>query len=91
MTVLFRFLTFLAICSPGGTFAATTPQAEDAINIGVLAAQSGPYAEYGLEAKRGAELALAEFDGRAGGKPVQLIFETGDAAPEAIEARAKPW
>jgi branched-chain amino acid transport system substrate-binding protein len=89
MTILFRVLTFLAVSSLGGTFAATTPQAEDSIHIGVLAALSGPYAEYGLEAKRGAELALAEFNGRAGGKPIQLIFETGDAAPEAVEARAQ--
>ena len=88
MTALFRLLTFLAIGSLTATFAATTPQAEDSINIGVLAALSGPYAEYGREAKRGAELALAEFNGRAGGKPVQLIFESADGAPEAVEARA---
>ena len=89
MTALFRLLTFLAVSSLCGTFAATAPQAEDAINIGVLAAQSGPYAEYGREAKRGAELALAEFNGHAGGKSVQLIFESADGAPEAVQARAQ--
>ncbi|MDA0231573.1 MAG: ABC transporter substrate-binding protein [Proteobacteria bacterium] len=89
MTAFFRLLIFLAVSSLGGALAATAPQAEDAIHIGVLAAQSGPYAEYGIEAKRGAELALAEFDGRAGGRPVQLIFETGDGAPEAVQARAQ--
>ena len=89
MTVLIRLLTLLAVCSLGGTLPATTPRAEDAINIGVLAAQTGPYADYGLEAKRGAELALAEFNGRAGGKSVQLIFETGEAAAEAVQARAQ--
>jgi len=89
MIVLFRLLMLLAVCSLGGILAATTPRAEDAINIGVLAAQTGPFANYGLEAKRGAELALAEFDGRAGDKPVQLIFETGDAAAEAVQARAQ--
>ena len=89
MIVLIRLLTLLAVCSLGCTLAATTPRAKEAINIGVLAPQAGVYADYGLEAKRGAELALAEFDGSAGGKLVQLIFETGDAPAETIQARAQ--
>ena len=84
MTVIFRSLALLI-----GLFLSSTVAADDSVRIGVLAAKTGPYAAYGLEAKHGAELALAEFDGRAGGKPVQLIFETGDGAPEAVQARAQ--
>jgi len=87
MTVLFRFIALFIALSLGGT-AASHAQSDDDVKIGVLAAMIGPYAEYGHEAKRGAELALAEFNGRAGGKAVQLIFETGDGAPEAVQARA---
>ena len=63
--------------------------AEDNIRIGVLAAMTGPYAEYGLEAKRGVELALVEFDGHVSRKNIELIFETGDGAPARVAARAQ--
>jgi len=89
MTALFRFCTLLIGIFLGGMLAAGTARAEDSVKIGVLAAMTGPYAQYGLDAKRGAELALAEFDGHAGGKPVELIFETGDGAPEAVQSRAQ--
>ena len=85
MTVFIRLFTLLI----GIILCATAPRAEDAVKIGVLAAMSGPYAEYGQDARRGAELALAEFDGRAGGRPIELIFETGDGAPEKVAARAE--
>ena len=85
MTVFIRLFTLLI----GIILCATAPRAEEAVKIGVLAAMSGPYAEYGHDARRGAELALAEFDGRAGGRPIDLIFETGDGAPEKVAARAE--
>ncbi len=89
MTIFFRLFTLLIGISLAGAIAATAPRAEDIVKIGVLAAMRGPFAEYGFDARRGAEMALAEFDGRAGGKTVQLIFETGDATPEAVAARAQ--
>ena len=64
-------------------------RAEENIRIGIMAAMTGPYAEYGLEAKRGVELALHEFEGRAGGKNVELIFEVGDETSTLIAARAQ--
>ena len=81
-------LLFATICVVA-PIARDTARAEEHIRIGVLAALTGPYADYGQEAKRGAELALAEFDGRAGGRNVELIFESGDGAPAEIAARAQ--
>ena len=82
MTLYFRLLTLvigISVCA-----ASATAKAEEIVNIGVLAAMSGPFAEYGLDARRGAEMALAEFEGRAGGNPVRLVFEAAEGAPEGV-------
>ena len=89
MNFLFRiFLLFTCICLIT-LFARDAARAEENIRIGIMAAMTGPYAEYGLEAKRGVELALHEFEGRAGGKNVELIFEVGDETSTLIAARAQ--
>ena len=89
MNFLFRIsLLFTCICLIT-LFARDAARAEENIRIGIMAAMTGPYAEYGLEAKRGVELALHEFEGRAGGKNVELIFEVGDETSTLIAARAQ--
>lgn len=71
------------------SIAGNEARAQDNIRIGILAAMTGPYAEYGLEARRGVEMALAEFENRAGGRNVELIFESGDGPPARVAARAQ--
>jgi branched-chain amino acid transport system substrate-binding protein len=88
MTAYFRLFTLVIGLSLCGLLA-TAAKAEEIVKIGVLAAMSGPFAEYGLDARRGAEMALAEFEGRAGGKPVRLVFEDGKAAPGSVGERAQ--
>lgn len=64
-------------------------RADEVIRIGVLAALTGPYGEYGLEAKRGVEMALAEFGGHIGDKNIELIFESGTGDPSHVAKRAQ--
>ena len=78
MIFFFRLFVLITGIFLTAIIAGNVTRAEDNIRIGVLAAMTGPYAEYGLEAKRGAELALAEFDGHVSGKNIELIFETDE-------------
>src|SRR5258708_22506553 len=63
--------------------------ADQNISIGVLAALFGPFAQMGEDGVRGVELAISEFDGQVGGKPIKLIVEGTNAIPENAEAAAK--
>ncbi len=49
---------------------------EDNIRIGILTSPLDSYSKYSLEAKRGSELAVAEFQGKIDGTEVKLIFES---------------
>ncbi len=88
MNRIHRLATLLLAFIVIGGYPAIAAWADGTIRIGVLAELSGPYAEYGRDAKRGAEMALAEFDGRAGGESVELLFENG-AGAGGIAARAQ--
>jgi len=87
------FFSRIFVLIAGFILAAVTTEnvarAEVSIRIGILAATTGPYSAYGLEATRGVKLALAEFNGRIGGKKIELILETGDGAPTRVTARAQ--
>lgn len=72
-----------------GGVAVSTAKANDGINIGVLTELNGPFVSYGMDAKRGAEMALAEFGGNAGGKTVKLVFENVEKLSGKIADRAQ--
>src|SRR5579859_7846477 len=59
----------------------------DPLKIGVLSTLAGPFVVMGEDAMRGAELAVAEFGGAIGDRPIVLYKEGSNAIPEsAIEA-----
>jgi len=65
-------------------------QAQETIKIGVLAALEGPFAAGGQDCMRGAELALLQKGGMAGGKKIQFIKGSSDATPDkAVNATRK--
>lgn len=65
-------------------------QAEDVIKIGVLATLEGPFAAGGQDGIRGAELALKQKNGMAGGKKIEFIKGSSDATPDkAVNATRK--
>ena len=63
--------------------------AEDTLKIGVLATLEGPFAAGGQDGIRGAELALKQKGGMAGGKKIEFIKGSSDATPDkAVNANA---
>ena len=65
-------------------------QAQDTLKVGLLATFEGPFTVLGEDSKRGAELALAEHNGMAGGKKIEWVIGSSDASPDsAIRAIRK--
>jgi branched-chain amino acid transport system substrate-binding protein len=61
---------------------ASPVQAQNPVKIGVLGPNSGPYAIIGEEVHHGFELYFEEVGNKAGGRPVQIIFEDSQAKPD---------
>lgn len=65
-------------------------QAQDTLKVGLLATFEGPFTVLGEDSKRGAELALKEHNGMAGGKKIEWVVGSSDASPDsAIRAIRK--
>ncbi len=64
--------------------------AEDTLKVGLLATFEGAFAVLGEDSKRGAELALQQHNGMAGGKKIEWVIGSSDASPDsAIRAIRK--
>ena len=64
--------------------------AQETLKIGVLATLEGPFANPGQDSMRGADLALKEKRGMAGGKKIEFIKASSDATPDkAVNATRK--
>ena len=62
----------------------------DDLKVGLLATLEGPFAAPGQDSMRGAELALKEKNGMAGGHKIVLIKGSSDATPDkAVNATRK--
>jgi branched-chain amino acid transport system substrate-binding protein len=59
-----------------------TVHAQEVIKVGLLATLEGPFAAPGQDGMRGAELALKQRGGMAGGKKIELIKASSDAKPD---------
>jgi branched-chain amino acid transport system substrate-binding protein len=64
-------------------------QAQETIKIGVLATLEGPFAAGGADGMRGAELALRERNGMAGGKKIELVKASSNAQPPVAVAAVR--
>jgi len=64
--------------------------AQETLKIGLLATLEGPFANPGQDSMRGADLALKEKRGMAGGKKIEFIKASSDATPDkAVNATRK--
>jgi branched-chain amino acid transport system substrate-binding protein len=63
--------------------------AGDTITIGVLATLEGPFAVPGQDSMRGAELAIKNHNGMAGGKKIEMKQYSSDATPDKAVASAR--
>ncbi len=68
----------------------TAAQAQDVLKVGLLATLEGPFAAGGADGMRGAELALKQRNGMAGGKKIEFVKASSDAKPDvAVNATRK--
>jgi len=64
--------------------------AQETLKIGLLANLEGPFAVPGQDGYRGADMALKEKNGMAGGKKIEFIKVSSDATPDkAVAALSK--
>ena len=64
--------------------------AQQTVKIGLLATLEGPFAAGGADGMRGAELAIKQRNGMAGGKKIEIIKASSDAKPDvAVNATRK--
>src|SRR3546814_1309684 len=71
---------FSALALIGFGFSA---QADDQIKVGLLATLEGPFTVLGQDAVRGAELALKEWNGTAGGKKIVFVRGSSNAKTDS--------
>jgi branched-chain amino acid transport system substrate-binding protein len=65
-------------------------QAQETLKIGLLATLEGPFAVPGQDGMRGAELALKQHKGMAGGKKIEFVKGSSNAQPDvAVNATRK--
>ena len=63
--------------------------AGDTITLGVLATLEGPFAVPGQDCMRGAELAIKNHNGMAGGKKIEMKQYSSDATPDKAVAATR--
>ena len=64
--------------------------ADGTIKIGLLATFEGPFTVLGEDGLRGAMVAIGEFNGKAGGKTIEIVRGSSDASPDsALKAARK--
>jgi branched-chain amino acid transport system substrate-binding protein len=66
-----------------------TAWSQQTLKIGVLASLEGPFAVPGQDSMRGADLALMEKKGMAGGKKIEFIKVSSDATPDKAVASTR--
>ena len=63
--------------------------AQDTLKVGLLATLEGPFAAPGQDSMRGADLALKQKNGMAGGKKIEFIKASSDATPDKAVAATR--
>src|SRR5687768_4958758 len=85
-----RMLIGLLAGAAVATVLSAAAQAQETVKIGLLATLEGPFAAGGQDGMRGAELAVKERNGMAGGKKIEIIKASSDAKPDvAVNATRK--
>jgi branched-chain amino acid transport system substrate-binding protein len=66
-----------------------TADAQETLKIGLLANLEGPFAVPGQDGYRGADMALKEMNGMAGGKKIEFVKVSSDATPDKAVAMTR--
>ncbi|QOL48221.1 ABC transporter substrate-binding protein [Massilia litorea] len=86
-----KFTTIAAAFATTALFAfAPGAQAQDTIKVGVIAAFSGPFADYGKQMEGGIKAWMAQHGDTVAGKKIQIIYkDTTGPAPEVAKRLAQ--
>ncbi len=83
----FKTIAALAVAA---AFAAPLAQAQDTIKVGVIAAFSGPFADYGKQMQGGIKAWIAQHGDKVAGKKIELIYkDTTGPSPEIAKRLAQ--
>lgn len=82
-TKLFVTVSALAMALPGLALA------NDPIRIGILVALEGAFAAGGADGVRNVELALAQRNNMAGGRPIEIVVAPTDTTPDTVVRQAR--
>ncbi|ALU91109.1 ABC-type branched-chain amino acid transport system, periplasmic component protein [Herbaspirillum rubrisubalbicans M1] len=86
----FKKIALLALISATNALAAPLAQAEDTIKVGLIAAFSGPFADYGKQMEGGIKAYMAQHGDQVAGKKVQVIIkDTTGPSPEIAKRLAQ--
>jgi len=86
----FKKSAFLAMLAGVNFFAAAHVQAADTIKIGLIAAFSGPFADYGKQMEGGIKAYMAQNGDTVAGKKIQIIVkDTTGPSPEIAKRLAQ--
>src|SRR5258708_39130251 len=93
MKTLARLSSFCFAAASGAALTMSSAQAaDDAVKIGFITDMSGLYADIdgpgGLEAIR---MAVADFGGKANGKPVTVVYAEHQNKADITASRAPKW
>jgi branched-chain amino acid transport system substrate-binding protein len=87
--ILKRILASLAAIGTLG-LAALNAQAEDTIKVGLIAAFSGPFADYGKQMEGGIKAYMKQYGDKVAGKKVEIIIkDTTGPVPEVAKRLAQ--
>lgn len=82
--------TAIATLAAMSTLGALPAQAQDTIKVGVIAAFSGPFADYGKQMEGGIKAWMAQHGDTVAGKKIQVIYkDTTGPSPEIAKRLAQ--
>ena len=82
--------TAIATLAAMSTLGALPAHAQDTIKVGVIAAFSGPFADYGKQMEGGIKAWMAQHGDTVAGKKIQVIYkDTTGPSPEIAKRLAQ--
>lgn len=86
----FKKIAMLAIMAASGTLLSALAHGQETIKVGLIAAFSGPFADYGKQMEGGIKAYMAQHGDQVAGKKVQIIIkDTTGPAPEIAKRLAQ--
>nr|CAP19688.1 periplasmic component protein [Herbaspirillum seropedicae] len=86
----FKKIALLAVMAASGGLLASLAQAQETIKVGLIAAFSGPFADYGKQMEGGIKAYMAQHGDQVAGKKIQIIIKDTTGPSPEIAKRLAP-